>query len=620
MKNKKVRLFLPFLVLFSPFYSFVSCNEAKSNFHNQTNVQNKKNFYSNKEIDLLLKDIFENNLEKINNYILEQENISDKKLEDLKFSLFVYNPLRPNQAQGGNSNEAVVKIGKSILEENLNNNWYWILKNLDLLEFLHYPYDVNRFTSNFYSQKEDEYFKTDSLNFLNLKGKSIDFFIKVHKQLEDNILASKDIFYIVIDKNKVIRLQKFVYKNNIFKFRLDSQIYEINKENITKEDIELFANKFESKQEEIIKEKIEKDKKDFDEDLEYELEDEEDVTEEEKNQRKLEGYKKIEEKYSNLNNLNISNSTTFLNLDFLVFKALEKEFSLKKYLLKNINSSFINNKKEENDNQETNDKFYIDNDFKKFINPSLDIIDKGKTIEEKNTDNILSLILNIQFNKDEDMINKFIKNQQEKEKQIEEGFKNFAKEIKKSSSFDFKKNPIYLQYKNFLSQNWYFVLKNLTKFKAVFSNWFTLPITNKVDKNGNKLSPSKEYLESLEDLDSYSDSYFSNNLLNEIKEGDTTALSNSYKDLYIKRNNQIFNIKISLKDSGTTLEFNPFIFYFANSKTDNISINAITTIFHNAIYHDSFQHYQAFENDLIKKFRYGQPAEMLIIWKDLNEN
>ncbi|MBN3534870.1 aromatic motif membrane protein [Mycoplasma procyoni] len=613
--KKRTKIALSFLST-APLLPLVSCAQAKETKVVDQNLA-KNQFYQQAKISGLLNDAFNNDKNLVNNYIFQQENINFSHIQELKFALSVYNPNRPIFLDRlGSQNKPIISLGREIFYEDFSKNWYWILKNLKFIKFAHYPYPLNGFKANNFGDKsESDYFSEESNNILEFNSSDLsDFFVIKTETDKDVEFVKKAVYYLLIDKNKVVRLQKFTRKDDSFVFRLDHDLFEINKlENFS---LENFAKEFEANLNTKVEQKIKAEKEEFDEELTLEEDEDNPSSPEELQKKKEEQYKKIEQKYSSIN-YNTKEEWAFLNWNYDIFKELEEKYSLKKFMFRNVDPAVIEahknqNTSNSNPDQNTNN---IPDIFKKFIDTNLDIYKKVISPEEIETKKVIDTLLNEIFNKDKDKINVFVKSQEENKEKIQQQFVDFAKKINTDTT-DFRKSGLFNEYKKLVSDNWYFVLNNLVKFKSTFSNWFLLPDKQKTDKDGHLLAPSQAYLDKVENADYYEVTYFSNNYLNQIQEGDTSLINTSYKDFYIKKNNQIFNIRLSLKKEGNEVEFIPLTIYFGKAKTKFISIASITSIIHNGIFHDSYAHYQAFENELVDKYGYGIPAEMLFIWKE----
>ncbi|RCJ02968.1 hypothetical protein DSQ43_01340, partial [Ureaplasma urealyticum] len=77
----------------------------------------------------------------------------------------------------------------------------------------------------------------------------------------------------------------------------------------------------------------------------------------------------------------------------------------------------------------------------------------------------------------------------------------------------------------------------------------------------------------------------------------------------------IFNIKIDFANNKNRLNLNPLVYFFPKTK-NKLSIDLITSIFHQDIFHQSKEYYKLFETDMIDKYEYGIPAQMLLLWKE----
>ncbi|MDZ7293160.1 aromatic motif membrane protein [Mycoplasmopsis pulmonis] len=251
--------------------------------------------------------------------------------------------------------------------------------------------------------------------------------------------------------------------------------------------------------------------------------------------------------------------------------------------------------------------------FNKYIDVNKNVVESLKNPQQIKTNQILDVILNHYFEKDEVAKVNFQKQQDETEyqqkilKQIEEISNKIVDE--KSKEFIDQLNKIF-------SQNWYLILKNLDKFHADFFSWYTIDVENTT--SGETAKSSMEYLDNLKTLKKYNNLKFNDAYLDQIKEGETSGLSDSFADYYIKKDKLLFNLKITKEDNESKISFSPFVYNFAKTKND-ISINLISNIFHNALIHHNQKYVDIFEKEIIKKHAYGEPALMLMKIRTKNE-
>lgn len=192
----------------------------------------------------------------------------------------------------------------------------------------------------------------------------------------------------------------------------------------------------------------------------------------------------------------------------------------------------------------------------------------------------------------------------EKYKEISEEFSEAQKNLSDTSEIVSRLNEL-------ASKNWLIVLRNITKFRAIFDSWLTFP----QNKAG---SHSQKYLDSLKKLKEPSPKLFSTNYWEELIEGDESAEFANTTILYLKKQN-IF-LRMSISDALTDnpiFNFPGQLWYFPKSNAINISTKILTDIVHSAYIHGDQIGYDRFEDDMVKKYRYGEPANFILLSKDV---
>lgn len=314
----------------------------------------------------------------------------------------------------------------------------------------------------------------------------------------------------------------------------------------------------------------------------------------------------------------INQSNFFTNITSNIAE-LNTNFKFAKYSLASIDLDVPiqnlqnSNKNKGNTNSNSSKKDYYYQFYKKYIDPNLNVTTDKETPDERATKSIFKDILNLAWGHNEAGKVEFL-NQQNNPEYV----KNLEQEWKKISDNLGTPNNInedsFELYKNFVKENWYFILKRIGKLELIFKNWYSFPDQ---EYNGQKIAHSAAFKEKVADESPISDVIiYANPYLESISEGDTSRLSDKFKDLYILKQNSLINIRIDTHDNKPRVTLNPLILYFQKPK-NKISVKVLTEIFHQALYHYSQEAYNSFENDFVKKFRYGLPAQMVL--KEQNE-
>lgn len=303
--------------------------------------------------------------------------------------------------------------------------------------------------------------------------------------------------------------------------------------------------------------------------------------------------------------------------------SLAQKWGYKRFAFRDVVTSVIQLKRNfvQDSNTTTETKIQQTSEFDKFINHDKDVLNQNETLEEKTTKSIYEVIKKAAYNNDNVAWESFLNTQEGKENEdrIWKELKELQKEIPKNPEhFSSQHKELFKKLETFYSDNWLFILRNLDKFQIKFSNWYAFPEqVNKLTQQ--KVHHSQKFLNEINSMDGADDYYFVNNNLESIHVGDASIQSTTYKDFYIVKNNALINIKVILNKDSSAVQFNPLIYYFPKART-KLSVKILTQIFHQALYHQIQEFYDAFENDFINKYRYGFVAQMLLELKgDKNE-
>ncbi|QDI64248.1 hypothetical protein FJM04_01190 [Ureaplasma parvum] len=580
-------------------------------------VQKSSNFFINDLSKQLFLDVFNQDKLELNAYMYDQNNVSDQQLLDLKFALTLLNPNRLDI--NDDDTIAIMKNNaKKIIFQSLSNNWYWLFTNLKSLEFSYTPYKPN-FYAPYINEKQD-FTKSSIFDKVININKPLTNYIKIKQKLFDKEnYRSVDVYYLQFGDHLILRLLKFNKKNH-FDVRFDTDLFQFNKPIIN---LELIAKEMQTSIDYHREDNFKKDILDYKKNYEDYLYDDEKLN----SSIYQQGLDKINKEYYEVNNFNFFNTKKplFQKFSYQMFLELKDKLGFKRYVLRNIDQKEVRARDHFNDNEkkQQNKNYFRSFDkelnyFQKYIDHNLDININKISKEAYITQKIIKNLLLDTFNNNDVQIAKYLIQQNDKEyqnkliKQLIE-FSNYFKNQKTprdSNEYKQKLND----YEKIFSQNWYFILMNLKHFELSFNNWFTLPKQiNPITKE--MLGPSEKYLKRLKKLKPYEDYYFINNYLEKKQEGDTSMLIGSFKDLYITKNQSIFNIKIDFSSSENRLSLNPLIYFFPKTK-NKLSVDLITSIFHQAIFHQNKEYYQLFETDMIDKYEYGIPAQMLLLWRE----
>ncbi|WP_434342016.1 aromatic motif membrane protein [Mesomycoplasma hyopneumoniae] len=255
---------------------------------------------------------------------------------------------------------------------------------------------------------------------------------------------------------------------------------------------------------------------------------------------------------------------------------------------------------------------YLDK-YNSFVDKKLEIKKNNEKIEEFSTRRVYEYIFNaIWKNNDKERIS-FLNNYHSKQniEKLEKDWKLINQKMASINRNEKDFDLIIHEYKNFVSQNWLFILERLDKISLNFHKWYTFP--DQFNENtGKKVSHSPEFKEFVRNQEPLLEPFFyANKYLESIAEGDTSLILTTFKDLYILKQNTLINLKVDISSKIPKVTLNPFVFYFPKTK-NKISIKILTEIFHQALYHQSQESYNDFEKDFVEKFRYNLPAQMII--------
>ncbi|AWX42857.1 Uncharacterised protein [Metamycoplasma cloacale] len=249
--------------------------------------------------------------------------------------------------------------------------------------------------------------------------------------------------------------------------------------------------------------------------------------------------------------------------------------------------------------------------LKNLLNPDDDVKNSNVIQDDaKRTKIIIEDILLKIFKNNQLLKTKYLNQQNDLEYQIEllKQITELTKIIKENKQ---NRNKIE-ELNNLYSTNWYFIFNNLNKFELVFKEWFILPAVE-------NSSMSNEYIQHISTLNEVNTHSFDNNYLEKLEEGEESAESVNSSILYLLKDNGIFRFRIINESSeNPIMKFNSENLFFPNFQGDYVSLQLISNIFHSAVIHGIQNGYDRFENDVIKKKKYNEPATMLLLLKEDN--
>ncbi|WFQ94736.1 aromatic motif membrane protein [Mycoplasma feriruminatoris] len=250
-----------------------SCIYKPNNSNNLSKIITNKQvkFYDNKNINNLL-DLYLKDKQQKQIYALKQENISDAKINDLKFVLTFYTVFNNNRSIESVTThyQQVALKAKKTLKNTLSNDWYWLLKHINQFDFNFNPYDDSYKHFKLEQNLIDYVYKTHNNLLTKINDKYPDqvivFNINDIKDLDS--LKNKQAIYLVYDESKVLKILKYK-KDNKVHFQVFTDLLWFKEPNNLKEQLEQIEKKIYEKRlgkfEEALKEYIE-DKKEESED------------------------------------------------------------------------------------------------------------------------------------------------------------------------------------------------------------------------------------------------------------------------------------------------------------------------------------------------------------------
>ncbi|WP_434333495.1 aromatic motif membrane protein [Mycoplasma capricolum subsp. capricolum] len=221
-----------------------SCSLKNNNKEKIINKQELK-FYDNNNIkellNLYLKDQQQKQL-----YTLKQENISNAKINDLKFVLTFYIPFISNRSIESVTThyQQVALKAKHTLSKTLINDWYWVLKHINQFDFNFNPYDDKYKHFKLEQNLIDYVYKTNNnlLTKINDKYPSEVIIFNINDIKDLDSLKNKQAIYLVYDKSKVLKILKYEINDKTY-FQIFTDLLWFKDYKNLKEQLEQIENK-----------------------------------------------------------------------------------------------------------------------------------------------------------------------------------------------------------------------------------------------------------------------------------------------------------------------------------------------------------------------------------------
>ncbi|WP_033178684.1 aromatic motif membrane protein [[Mycoplasma] anseris] len=217
-KSLKINLSLSLISLCSIF-PLVACQTTKAKSLsslklNKDSLYTKHNLSENVHIKKIIDFKFKNDETLIKNFINNQNNIVDSKINELASALTWYPPFRGDSAiDNGSLYAEFSRKSKNVLIETIKNDWLWFLNNLKNMEFVLNSY--GEFYKDIDNKNKEEleavsqYFPNITIKFN--ETKIIDAFeyklpnVNYNAQFKD-----LSVIFIILDANKVIKFYKYL--------------------------------------------------------------------------------------------------------------------------------------------------------------------------------------------------------------------------------------------------------------------------------------------------------------------------------------------------------------------------------------------------------------------------
>ncbi|WP_434335782.1 aromatic motif membrane protein [Mycoplasma capricolum subsp. capricolum] len=221
-----------------------SCSLKNNNKEKIINKQEFK-FYDNKNINQLL-DLYIKDQQQKQLYTLKQENISNAKINDLKFVLTFYIPFISNRSIESVTThyQQVALKAKHTLSKTLINDWYWVLKHINQFDFNFNPYDDKYKHFKLEENLIDYVYKTNNnlLTKINDKYPSEVIVFNINDIKDLDSFKNKQAIYLVYDKSKVLKILKYEINDKTY-FQIFTDLLWFKDYKNLKEQLEQIENK-----------------------------------------------------------------------------------------------------------------------------------------------------------------------------------------------------------------------------------------------------------------------------------------------------------------------------------------------------------------------------------------
>ncbi|PTD31754.1 aromatic motif membrane protein [Mycoplasma leachii] len=294
------KLLITSLSLFMLAIPATSCVVKNNNINQIKQEDSEFKLYTNKSIKKML-EVYTKKDKSYDLYIDQQENKPYSKYDELRFALTFYPIFNSINVRHNSQYEGINLTAKSVIENTLSNDWYWVINNIDKFQYTFNPYGdyykkiddikINGITYNdeFLFNKTKELFKSSVQK---IKNKApielITFDIKdiTDKDLkelktqtisdkldysyvkfeEKSIYKKKQAWYLVFDNYKVLKIWKYEFNNKVYLKILPDLLILKNSNNIKqlKQQLENLEKMIHKKRVDELNRKIKIEKENFD--------------------------------------------------------------------------------------------------------------------------------------------------------------------------------------------------------------------------------------------------------------------------------------------------------------------------------------------------------------------
>ncbi|ADK69925.1 aromatic motif membrane protein [Mycoplasma mycoides subsp. mycoides] len=244
------KLLITSLSLFMLAIPVTSCVVKNNNINQIKQEDSEFKLYTNKSIKKML-EVYTKKDKSYDLYIDQQENKPYSKYDELRFALTFYPIFSPLSVDKNSQYEAINLTAKSVIENTLSNDWYWVINNINKFQYTFNPYgdrykkndddkkEINGIIYNdeFLFNKTKELFKSSVQKIENkvpielIRFDIKDITDKDLKELKDqtsdldytnitfkekSVYEKKQAWYLVFDNYKVLKIWKYEFKNKVY--------------------------------------------------------------------------------------------------------------------------------------------------------------------------------------------------------------------------------------------------------------------------------------------------------------------------------------------------------------------------------------------------------------------